>query len=57
MISSIQELVNLGRKLGYDGDDLKFFVSSEQARLRDEGELERRYRNENEERELEERER
>ncbi|XP_050704378.1 drebrin-like [Eriocheir sinensis] len=56
-MSSIQELVKLGRELGYDGDELKSFVSDEQARLRDERELERRNRKEKEEREREERER
>ena len=54
-MSSIQELLRIGRELGYEDEELRSFVSSEQARLRDEREQERQERREREERERDDR--
>lgn len=55
-MSSIQELIKIGRELGYKDDELRSFVSEEQARQRDEREQERQERRDREEKEREERE-
>jgi hypothetical protein len=36
-MSSLKDLVALGKELGYDGESLRAFVQEEQARERDRG--------------------
>lgn len=43
-MSSLQDLVDLGRELGYEGEQLREFVKEEQARLREERLAEREER-------------
>lgn len=47
-MSTIQELVNLGRDLGYQGEELRKFVSQEQVRQWEEREQELEERKERE---------
>ena len=55
-MSTIQDLITFVWELGNNGDDLKQFVSTEQALQREEREKERRERREKEEAKREERE-
>ncbi|MPC58669.1 hypothetical protein E2C01_052676 [Portunus trituberculatus] len=41
VMTTVKELVDLGRQMGLDGDRLREFVTAEQARLRDERQMER----------------
>ena len=45
-MATIQDLITFGRELDYEGDELKQFVSTEQASQREEREKERREKRE-----------
>jgi len=40
-MTSLKDLVALGEKFGYEGESLRAFIQEEQARERDQRELER----------------